>query len=202
MLTIPPASQILDRTGQAVILRRLRLQDAQLLWNAAEADAKTIFRWYAYPVGSAADMEAFVAKALIDEANGASIAFLTIARSTGEVASSTRFMTIDRDNRSLEIGYTWLIPKYQRTAINSEAKYLMLSMAFEEWGCRRVGLKTDASNARSRAAILRLGAQEEGTLRNHMVRADGSARHSVYFSVIAEEWPQVKAALEKRLQAV
>lgn len=180
----------------------MQTSDASALWKAVQPHAAEIFRWYAAPVRSAADMDQYVAKALADEANGSQIAFVTIANENGEVAGSTRFLTIERDHRSVEIGYTWLIPKFQRTAFNTEAKFLMMRKAFEDWGCRRVGLKTDSNNTQSRAAILRLGAKEEGTLRNHIVRADGSARHSVYFSVIAEEWAEVKAKFEKRLQGV
>lgn len=199
---IPSATQVGDLNGQFVTLRRMRAGDSPALWKAVEPYAAEIFRWYAVPVCSAADMDQYVAKALADERNGSQIAFVTLSKATGEIAGSTRFLTIERDHRSVEIGYTWVIPRFQRTAVNTEAKFLMMRTAFEEWGCRRVGLKTDSNNIQSRTAILRLGAKEEGTLRNHMVRADGSARHSVYFSVIAEEWPKVKASFEKRLRAV
>jgi RimJ/RimL family protein N-acetyltransferase len=201
-IAIPEAAQAKDLKGKFVTLRRLRANDAPLLWSAARSDAADIFRWYTYPVLTATDMEDYVAKAMKDEANGSHIGFVTIANATGEVIGSTRFLTIDRDNHSVEIGYTWIVPKFQRTAVNTEAKYLMMRTAFEDWKCRRVGLKTDSNNTKSRTAILRLGAKEEGTLRNHMVRADGSARHTVFFSVIAEEWPEVKAIFEKRLAAV
>jgi RimJ/RimL family protein N-acetyltransferase len=110
-------------------------------------------------------------------------------------------MEIDRIHRRLQIGGTWISPRFQRTGINTEAKYLMLRTAFEEWRCRRVELRTDSNNAASRAAILRIGAKEEGTFRNHQIRHDGSTRHSVYFSIIEEEWPEVKASLERRMQA-
>jgi RimJ/RimL family protein N-acetyltransferase len=158
-----------------------------------------IFRWYAQPIRTPEDMKALIATALEEQTAGKSLPYATIARSTGLAVGSTRFMTIDRPNRSLEIGYTWIAPPWQHTAINTEAKYLMLRCAFDSWGCNRVGLKTDSLNERSRRAIARIGAKEEGTLRNHMVTASGRLRHSVYFSVTQEEWPEVKAALEEKL---
>ncbi|HEV2378881.1 MAG TPA: GNAT family protein [Terriglobia bacterium] len=158
-----------------------------------------IFRWYAQPIRTPEDMKALIVTALEEQKAGKSLPLATIARSTGLAVGSTRFMTIDRPNRSLEIGYTWIAPPWQRTIINTEAKYLMLGCAFDSWGCNRVGLKTDSLNERSRRAIARIGAKEEGTLRNHMVTASGRLRHSVYFSVTREEWPEVKAALEQKL---
>jgi len=100
----------------------------------------------------------------------------------------------------VEIGSTWIAPRWQRTVVNTEAKYLMLCQAFETWKCMRVELKTDALNERSRQAILRLGAKEEGTLRKHMVAWNGRQRDSVYFSILDTEWPEVKARLEERLK--
>ena len=158
-----------------------------------------IFRWYAQPIRTPDDMQAFIATALEEQRAGKSLPFATIERSSGLAVGSTRFMTIDRPNRTIEIGYTWIAPAWQRTAMNTEAKYLMLRCAFETWGCNRVGLKTDSLNERSRRAIARIGAKEEGILRNHMITSSGRLRHSVYFSVISEEWPQVKGALESKL---
>jgi RimJ/RimL family protein N-acetyltransferase len=101
----------------------------------------------------------------------------------------------------VEIGSTWIAPAWQRTAINTEAKYLMLRHAFETWGCIRVELKTDALNQRSRDAILRIGAKEEGTLRKQLVTWTGRVRDSVYFSILEQEWPEVKARLEARMRS-
>ena len=112
----------------------------------------------------------------------------------------TELMNIDRANRRVEIGSTWLAPAYQRTAINTEAKYLMLRHAFETWNCIRVELKTDALNQKSRNAIARIGAKEEGTLRQHLVTWTGRVRDTVYFSILEAEWPGVKATLEERLK--
>ena len=110
-------------------------------------------------------------------------------------------MNMDLPNRKVEVGSTWIAPPWQRTVVNTEAKYLMLQHAFEAWKCLRVELKTDALNHRSRAAILRLGAKEEGTLRKHMVTWDGRQRDSVYFSILDTEWPDVKARLERKMEA-
>jgi N-acetyltransferase len=141
-------------------------------------------------------MERYVAAALDDQRAGTALPFATIWRETGQVIGSTRFGSASPPNRRVEIGWTWLGRRWQRTRANTEAKYLMLSHAFDRWGCLRVELKTSALNARSRAAILRIGAQEEGILRRHMLNDDGSRRDSVFFSVIAEEWPDVKRRLE------
>ena len=120
-------------------------------------------------------------------------------RSSGRAIGSTRFGNIEPTHRRIEIGWTWIGRPWQRTVINTEAKYLMLRHAFEEWKCIRVELKTNAKNVRSRAAIARIGGKEEGTLRRHMINADGSYRDSVYFSILDDEWPNVKARLEERL---
>jgi RimJ/RimL family protein N-acetyltransferase len=144
-------------------------------------------------------MRAWVEKAVDEQTRGTAVAFVTIDQKTGSVAGSTRFFSIDRENRNLEIGYTWLAPRFQRTALNTEAKYLMLRHAFEEWHCVRVQLKTDVNNAASRAAIARLGAEQEGIMRSHLVRHDGTLRDSVYFGILATEWPNVKRRLEGKL---
>ena len=109
-------------------------------------------------------------------------------------------MNIDRANRRVEIGSTWIAPAWQRTSINTEAKYLMLRHAFEVWNCIRVELKTDALNEKSRNAILRLGAKEEGILRKHVVTWTGRVRDTVYFSILDTEWLLVKAGLEARMR--
>jgi RimJ/RimL family protein N-acetyltransferase len=150
-------------------------------------------------IASPDDMRRYVESALAEQAAGTARAFATVLRDGSRVVGSTRFGSIVPEHRRVEIGWTWISPRWQRTAVNTEAKYLMLRHAFEGWGCRRVELKTNALNARSRAAMLRVGAREEGTLRKHMINADGSARDSVYFSVIDDEWPQVRARLEGML---
>jgi len=148
---------------------------------------------------TADDMRAYVETALTMRSEGTALPFATVERATGTVIGSTRFGNADHAHRRVEIGWTWIAPPWQRSAVNTEAKWLMLRHAFEVMGCRRVELKTNAINARSRAAILRIGATEEGTLRQHMIQPDGSSRDSVYFSIIDGEWPAVQERLLKRL---
>lgn len=142
-------------------------------------------------------MRSYIEEALKEREAGRSVPFATIERATGKIVGSTRFGNIDAANLRVEIGWTWVAKNWQRTAINTEAKYLMFKHAFETWKCNRVELKTDSLNERSRNAILRIGAKEEGTLRNHMITYTGRLRHSVYFSVIESEWSDVKARLEE-----
>lgn len=152
------------------------------------------------PFANGADAEKYVAEALAAQAAGTEVPFATVRRRDNRVVGTTRFIDIRRPHRGLEIGWTWLTPEAQRTAINTEAKYLMLRHAFEAWGALRVQLKTDANNAQSRAAILRLGAKFEGVLRKQMLRPhDGYERDTAMFSIIREEWPVAKAALEAKL---
>jgi RimJ/RimL family protein N-acetyltransferase len=158
-----------------------------------------VWRWMPSKVLDRAGMGSFVDGCLAARIDGSALPFVTTLRETGQVVGATRFLNMAPADRRVEIGGTWIAPAWQRTRVNTEAKYLMLGHAFERWGCRRVEFKTSALNARSRAAILRLGAAEEGTFRKHMVQEDGSARDSVYFSIIDDEWPAVKARLEAAL---
>lgn len=143
---------------------------------------------------------AYIATALDAQARGLELPFVIIRKSSGRVVGSTRFYAIERDHRRVEIGYTWLAASAQRTGVNTEAKLLLLTHAFEEWGCVRVGFATDVLNQQSRTAILRLGAKQEGVLRNHMIMPDGRRRDSVYFSIVEAEWPGVRARLERKLE--
>lgn len=154
-----------------------------------------IWRWYPTPVRSRDDMAAWIDLALAEQAAGRMLPFVTIDPASGRVAGSTRYLAIDRPNRHVEIGYTWLGTEFQRTGLNRAAKRLMLAHAFEAWGCARVEFKTDSFNVQSRTALAGIGAVEEGTFRNHVIRADGSLRHSVYFSITDREWPDVKERL-------
>jgi N-acetyltransferase len=185
--------------GATVRLEPLRTEHSREFWDVARADLEGIFRWIPYRMQTREDFEGVVEKALAEQQRGESVPFATVERSTGRVVGSTRFMNIDRANRRAEIGSTWIAPAWQRTAVNTEAKYLMLRHAFEVWKCVRVELKTDALNEKSRAAILRLGAKEEGTLRRHVMTWTGRIRDSVYFSILDDEWPAVKASLEAKL---
>ena len=127
--------------------------------------------------------------------------FATLDLASGAIVGSTRFMKIDREHRHVEIGFTFIAQSRQRSYVNTEAKYLMLRHAFEQWACNRVEFLTDSLNTRSRTAIQRIGAKEEGVLRNHMIMRDGRLRDSILYSIIRSEWPAVRAALEHRIAA-
>lgn len=144
-------------------------------------------------------MAAFVRGLLEDQARGTDLPFAVVLSESGRAIGCTRYMEIRLQHRGLEIGGTWYGLDYQRTAVNTECKYLLLGHAFEQLGCIRVQFKTDILNERSQRAIERIGAVREGVLRNHMMRADGSYRDSVYYSVIDADWPAVKAHLEQLL---
>lgn len=184
---------------EAVRLVPLSREHIPLLWEAAKNDLQDIFRWIPYRVQDYADLEQMVLKALDEQNRGVSLPFVTVERNSGTVIGSTRFMNIDAPNRRVEIGSTWIAPAWQRTAINTEAKYLMLSHAFDQWGCIRVELKTDALNLKSRNAILRIGAKEEGTFRHHMVTHSGRLRDTVYFSILKFEWPHVRCRIAEKI---
>jgi len=159
-----------------------------------------LWRWTTQVVRTPEEMEEYVRGALAEQAAGRALPFATVEKASGRVAGSTRFAAIEPLHRRVEIGWTWLAPPRQRTVLNTEAKFLMLRHAFERWGCVRVEFKTDVLNMRSRQALLRIGAKEEGILRSHIITAIGRVRDTVYFSVTAPEWPAVRAALEAKLQ--
>jgi RimJ/RimL family protein N-acetyltransferase len=186
--------------GAAVRLEPLRLEHAPLLWNVVKDDLEETFRWLPYPMAKPEDFQTVVEKALAELQRGESLPFATVDKKSGRVIGSTRYMNIDVANRKVEIGSTWIAPAWQRSALNTEAKYLMIRHAFEDWGCLRVELKTDSLNQKSRNAILRIGAKEEGTLRQHMITYTGRLRDTVYFSILDKEWPEVKRHLETKLQ--
>lgn len=158
-----------------------------------------IWRWTLSLVRSREEMEDYVRSALRLRGEGLAYPFATVERASGRVVGSTRFGSMEPEHRRVEIGWTWIGRPWQRTAINTEAKYLMLRQAFEGMGCLRVEFKTDARNARSRAALARIGATEEGTLRGHMITASGRVRDTVYFGILASEWPRVRGDLEAKL---
>lgn len=185
--------------GTHVRLDPLRSAHAPLLWEIVKNHLEDMFRWIPYRLQSLQDFEAFNRQVLDEQKRGLSIPFATFERSSGKIAGTTRYMNMDLANRKVEIGSTWIAPPWQRTVINTEAKYLMLGHAFETWKCLRVELKTDSMNQRSRQAILRLGAKEEGVLRKHMLTWNGRQRDSVYFSILDTEWPGVKAEFERKL---
>jgi RimJ/RimL family protein N-acetyltransferase len=185
--------------GSVVRLEPIRREHAELFWEVAKDNLDDIFRWIPYSMKTPEDFKKVVDKAFIEQDRGESVVFATVERRTGRAVGSTRFMNIDRANRRVEIGSTWIAPAWQRTAVNTEAKFLMLQHAFDVWQCFRVELKTDALNEKSRNAILRIGAKEEGTLRRHVLTWTGRVRDSVYFSILDSEWPAAKSKLEEKL---
>jgi RimJ/RimL family protein N-acetyltransferase len=145
------------------------------------------------------EMRGYMEAALRLQTEGSSLPFVTIERSSDQIVGSTRFGNYDPLNRRIEIGWTWVAKEWRRTAINTEAKYLMLKHAFERLGCVRVELKTDVLNLTSRNAMKRIGAKEEGILRKHTLMWTGRYRDTVFYSILDEEWPQIKGQLETLL---
>jgi RimJ/RimL family protein N-acetyltransferase len=197
-------------TGRHVRLVPLRPEHAPALHAAADESRRT----YAltFMPRDFAEMEAYVAEALAEQDRGESLPF-AVCDAAGVPVGSTRFLSIERwawpgpppepvpvGPDVVEIGCTWYAERVQRTAVNTEAKLLLCTHAFEQWRVRRVRWKTDARNARSRAAILRLGARFDGVLRAHWMAADGTVRDSAFFSMLASEWPEAKQALYRRLE--
>jgi RimJ/RimL family protein N-acetyltransferase len=158
-----------------------------------------IWRWTIDNVSSEADLRGWFDAALEAQSTGAAVVFATVDRATGRVAGSTRFGNLDEENRRAEIGWTWLGVPWQRTATNTEAKYLMLCHAFEQWGLVRVELKTDALNEASRRAIRRIGAREEGIFRRYQVSQGGRMRDTAWYAVTDLDWPEVRLYLKDLL---
>src|SRR5580693_5777853 len=188
--------------GSVVRLEPIRREHAEIFWEITKDALNDIFQWIPYRMQTREDFQRLVEKIFEEQERCESVAFAAVERSSGKVIGSTRFMNIDRINRRVEIGSTWIAPAWQRTAVNSEAKYLMLRHAFEVWQCMRVELKTDGLNQRSRSAILRIGAKEEGMLRKHLITWTGRVRDTVYFSILDTEWIGVKSQLEAGLKVV
>ena len=181
--------------GTHVRLESMRAEHADGL--VAAGTAHGLFHFFPFSLDSETAMRAFVAGSIEGLARGTVLPFTTIERASGRIVGSTSYLAIEPAHKRLEIGATWITPSCQRGPVNTEAKLLQLTHCFEGLGCNRVEFKTDARNARSRAALVRIGASEEGTFRAHMVMPDGTLRSSVYFSVIASEWPRVKQRLEQ-----
>ncbi len=162
---------------------------------------ENIWRWSPNQIRTADDMRSYIETALDEQKRGVSLPFATVEKTQNKIVGATRFGNIDAKNRRAEIGWTWINPLWQRTFVNTEAKLLMLTHAFETWNCVRVELKTDALNEKSRHAILRLGAKQEGVLRRHVITDTGRFRDSVYFSIIETEWQEVKENLRAKLRS-
>lgn len=158
-----------------------------------------LWRWIPTPLNGADDVHAYVATALAEQARGVSLPFAIVDAASGDVIGSSRFGNIDVPNHRLEIGWTWLARSHQRTRANTAAKRLLLGHAFDTLNANRVELKTDALNEKSRNAIARIGGVQEGIFREHVVCASGRIRDTVYFSILASEWPAVRRRLDERL---
>ncbi|MDM0019503.1 GNAT family N-acetyltransferase [Variovorax saccharolyticus] len=186
--------------GATIELHPLRAQHAPELLRAA-ADGE-LWKLKVTVVPGPETVDAYIDKALAGRRAGSVMPFVIVRRDGGQVVGSTRFWKIDRNNRKLEIGHTWLSASAQRTGINTEAKYLLLRHAFEAMACVRVQFTTDELNEKSRAAILRIGATQEGIVRHERIMPDGRKRNSVRFSIIDSEWADVKARLLARMGRV
>lgn len=186
---------ILD--GKFVRLEPLKPEHFASLYDAASEES--LWRWTVNKINTEDDLHRYVATAFDEQQRGVSLPFVTIDKASGKVIGSTRFGNIDTKHRHVEIGWTWIHPDFQRTRINTEAKLLMLTHAFETWKCLRIELKTNVLNEKSRNAIQRLGAKQEGIFRKNTINDDGTLRDTVYYSILDDEWPQVKANLEEKL---
>jgi len=181
---------------------RVRLEpmtEAHLAGLEEIAYDERIWRYMLTRVKTPHDLRGWMEAALREKATGTCLPWVTILKSEDRVIGSTRFIDLDLRHRTTELGHTWLAPLHHGTGLNAEAKLLQLRYAFEELGLNRVALKTHHENLQSQAAMRKMGAVEEGTFRNHYVMPDGSARHSVWFSIIREEWPRVRSLVEERV---
>ena len=186
-------------TGKVVRLEPL--SEAHVSGLAAVGRAETIWEFMLYGnLITQQEMRAWVQDILSRQAAGTDLPFAVVHLASGRIAGATRFMEMRPQHRGLEIGGTWYGLDFQRTAVNTECKYLLLEYAFEKLDCVRVQFKADARNERSIRAIERIGAKREGVLRNHYILKDGTLRDSVYFSILENEWPGVKAQLETKLE--
>ena len=181
-------------------LRLEPLSEAHLPGLVEIAFDERIWRYMLLSVKTPDDLRCWLGSALQAKAAGSTMPWATVLKAENRVIGSTRFLDLDMKHRTVEIGHTWLVPDYHGAGLNPEAKLLQLTYAFEELRMNRVALKTHHQNLQSQAAMRKMGAIEEGTFRNHYVMPDGSLRHSVWFSIIREDWPQVKSRLEQRLQ--
>jgi N-acetyltransferase len=195
MSPFQPAPVTLE--GEVVRLEPLSPAHADDL--EAHALDPELWRWTLSQVSDRAELDHYIATALDEQARGRALPFAHVLKATGRAIGSTRFGAIERAHRRVEIGWTWIGRAHQRTAVNTEAKYLMLRHAFETWDCLRVELKTNVLNTRSRNAMLRIGCVEEGVLRQHAINQRGEVRDTLYLSILQKEWPSVKERLEGML---
>lgn len=195
-MTVTPLEPV---TLHGRIVRLVALELAHVPALAEVGLDPAIWRWTIARPRTEDDVREWARTAIANREAGLELPFATLDAATGRPIGSSRYLSIVPEHRRLEIGWTWLAPAWQRTGANREAKLLMLTHAFETLGCRRVELKTDANNEASRTALLGIGATLEGIFRNHMLMPDGRMRHSAWYSIVDDDWPDVKAGLERSL---
>jgi len=183
----------IDLVGEVVYLRDITWDDAQDILNICD---DRIFEHTTYCLRTIEDVEKFIQSALKNKQAGTEYPFVIVHKETNQIIGSTRFLDISKEHKRIEIGSTWLHPSYWETAVNTECKYLLLNYCFEQQNYQRVQIKTGHENIQSQKAIERIGAKKEGILRNHMILPNGKVRHTVMYSVIREEWEEVKTHLE------
>jgi RimJ/RimL family protein N-acetyltransferase len=186
-------------TGSHIRLEPMRPSHAPALLEAGRDEA--IWTWMPARPMTAETMDRWLEQAMHAESQGREYPFVVVRLEDDRVIGSTRYLDVQEDDRTVEIGWTWYARDAWGGVVNPEAKYLLMCHAFDDWRAIRVALKTDINNLRSQAAIKKLGARYEGTLRNQRIRPDGSYRDTVIFSVVESEWPSVKVSLEERLRA-
>lgn len=183
--------------GSVVSLVPMEMNQLAQLWEAA--DSADIWEFTSSVIDKKDTMQLTMEKALEEREKGTQVPFSVLDKRTGKFIGSTRYMDISPIHRTLEIGWTWYHPDYWRTAVNTEAKYLLLQHAFEKMGMNRVQFCADSRNIRSQKAIIRIGAKKEGVLRKHRVISNGFVRDTMIFSIIKEEWPSVKSMLQGKM---
>jgi RimJ/RimL family protein N-acetyltransferase len=192
-----PLLQPVTLEGDVVRLEPLVIEHADAL--AGVGLHPELWRLQPEPISTADDMRRYVERALAAQRDGACLPFVIVQQSSGQIIGTTRYMDIALAHKRLEIGATWLTPAVQRSGANTEAKFLLLQHAFETIGIIRVVFKTELSNAQSRQAILRIGGVEEGVFRKHLIAQSGRTRDMVYYAILDEDWPSVKARLKARM---
>ncbi|WP_420224436.1 GNAT family N-acetyltransferase [Pigmentiphaga litoralis] len=197
---VPPSSSpgTVSLIGGNVILRPITANDGPAIVAATQAHNLSDNRWTSIPTAN--DIDSYLARALEGVAAGHTLAFVTTLADTGQVVGASRFWRYEPANRKLEIGHTWVAADWQRSFVNTEAKYLMLRYAFEHLACLRVEFQTDELNAVSRQAILRLGATFEGIARKERIMPDGRQRNTARFAIVDDDWPRVRDGLESRIR--
>lgn len=186
--------------GPTVKLLPMEMCQLNDLWNAA--NAQEIWEYTSSKIKSREDMKRTIEAAAAERERGTQIPFVVLDKESGKVIGSSRYLDLLESHKSLEIGWTWYHPDYWRTRVNTETKFLMLQYAFEEMDMNRIQFNTDSRNFRSQTAIARLGAKKEGVLRKHRIIADGYVRDTVVFSIIKEEWPEVKSILQEKMNRI